>query len=57
MNVVMWAESITEKGAAVAAATDMAAAKALAEEIAAMTEAIVSGTDADGSGRLFGEDT
>ena len=52
MNVVRWAESIAEKGAAVAAATDMAAAKALAEEIAAMTEAIVSGTDADGSGRV-----
>lgn len=51
-NVVAWAEGIAEKAGAVAAATDMAGAKALAEEIAAMTEAIVSGTDADGSGRV-----
>ena len=51
-NVVMWAEAIAEKAAAVASATDMAAAKALAEEIATMTQAIVSGTDADGNGRV-----
>ncbi len=51
-NVAMWAESIAEKAAEVAAATDMAAAKALAEEIVAMTAAIVNGTDADGNGRV-----
>ena len=51
-NVVAWAESITEKAAAVASATDMAAATALAEEISAMTQAILSGMDADGNGRI-----
>lgn len=51
-NVVTWAESIVEKAAAVAAATDMAAAKALADEIATLTQAILSGTDADGNGRI-----
>ncbi len=51
-NVAMWAESIAEKANEVAAATDMAAAQALAEEIAAMTQAIVDGTDADGNGRI-----
>lgn len=51
-NVVTWAESIKEKAAAVAAATDMAAAKALADEIATLTQAILSGTDADGNGRI-----
>ena len=51
-NVVGWAESIVEKAAAVAAATDMAAAKALADEIAALTQAILSGMDADGDGRI-----
>ncbi|MCY4398525.1 MAG: hypothetical protein OXE96_04150 [Gemmatimonadetes bacterium] len=51
-NVATWAESVAEKAAAVASATDMAAAKALAEEIAAMTQAILSGTDADGNGRV-----
>ena len=51
-NVVMWAESIVVKAAAVAAATDMAAAKALANEIAGMTQAIVSGMDADGDGEI-----
>ncbi len=51
-NVAEWAESVAEKAAAVAGATDMAAAKALAEEIAAMTQAIVSGMDADGNGRV-----
>lgn len=51
-NVVGWAMSIGEKGAEVAAATDMAAAKALAEEIAAMVDAILNGTDADGNGRV-----
>ncbi|MCY3547082.1 MAG: hypothetical protein OXH51_13335 [Gemmatimonadetes bacterium] len=51
-NVAAWAESIAEKAAGVAAATDMAAAKALAEEIAAMTDAILNGTDADGNGRV-----
>ncbi len=51
-NVVTWAESIAEKAAAVAAATDMATAKALADEIAGMTQAILSGTDADGNGRI-----
>ncbi len=51
-NVVAWAEGIVAKAAEIAAATDMAAAKALADEIAAMTAAIVSGTDADGNGRV-----
>ena len=51
-NVVAWAESIVAKAAEVAAATDMAAAKALADEIAAMTQAILSGTDADDNGRV-----
>ena len=51
-NVVTWAESIKEKAAAVAAATDMTAAKALADEIATLTQAILSGTDADGDGRI-----
>ena len=51
-NVVTWAEAIVEKAALVASATDMEAAKALAEEIAAMTQAILSGTDADGNGRV-----
>lgn len=51
-NVAAWAESIAEKAAEVAAATDMAAAKALADEIAAMTDAILNGTDADGNGRV-----
>ena len=51
-NVVNWARDVAEKGAAVAAATDMAVAKAIAEEVAAITKAIVSGTDADGSGRI-----
>ncbi len=51
-NVAAWAESVAEKAAAVAGATDMAAAKVLAEEIAAMTQAIVSGMDADGNGRV-----
>lgn len=51
-NVVTWAESIAAKAAEIAAATDMAAAKALADEVAAMTQAILSGTDADGNGRI-----
>ena len=51
-NVAMWAESIAGKAAEVAAATDMAAAKALADEIVAMLDAIVNGTDADGNGRV-----
>ena len=51
-NVATWAEGIAEKAAEVAAATDMAAAKALAEEIAAMADAILNGTDADGNGRV-----
>lgn len=51
-NVAAWAESIAEKAAEVAAATDMAAAKALADEIVAMLDAIVNGTDADGNGRV-----
>ena len=51
-NVVTWAEAIVEKAALVASATDMEAAKALADEIAAMTQAILSGTDADGNGRV-----
>ena len=51
-NVVTWAESIVAKAAEVAAATDMAAAKTLADEIAAMTQAILVGTDADGNGRV-----
>ena len=51
-NVAMWAESIAGKAAEVAAATDMAGAKALADEIVAMLDAIVNGTDADGNGRV-----
>lgn len=51
-NVAAWAESIAEKAAEVAAATDMAGAKALADEIVAMLDAIVNGTDADGNGRV-----
>lgn len=51
-NVAAWAESIAEKAGEVAAATDMAAAKALADEIVAMLDAIVNGTDADGNGRV-----
>ena len=51
-NVVTWAEAIVEKAALVASAPDMEAAKALAEEIATMTQAILSGTDADGNGRV-----
>ena len=51
-NVAMWAESIAGKAGEVAAATDMAAAKALADEIVAMLDAIVNGTDADGNGRV-----
>lgn len=51
-NVAAWAQSIQEKAAEVEAATDMAGARALAEEIATMTEAIVSGMDADGNGRI-----
>lgn len=51
-NVAKWAGSIAEKAADIAGATDMDAAKALAEEIAAMTQAILSGMDADGNGRI-----
>lgn len=51
-NVAAWAESIAGKAGEVAAATDMAAAKALADEIVAMLDAIVNGTDADGNGRV-----
>ena len=51
-NVVMWAESVLEKASAVADATDMAMASEAAAEIAMMTQAIVSGTDADGDGRV-----
>ena len=51
-NAATWAEGIAEKAAEVAAATDMAAAKALAEEIAAMTDAIINGTDANGDGNV-----
>lgn len=51
-NVVTWAEAIMEKAAMVASATDMASAKAMAEEIAAMTQAILSGMDADENGRV-----
>lgn len=51
-NVATWGEGIAGKAAEVAGATDMAAAMALAEEIAAMVDAIVNGTDADGNGRI-----
>ena len=51
-NAVDWAEAIKEKAAMIASATDMASAKAMADEIAAMTQAIVSGMDADGNGRV-----
>lgn len=51
-NVAAWAQSIQEKAAEVEAATELTGARALAEEIATMTEAIVSGMDADGDGRI-----
>lgn len=51
-NVAAWAQSIQEKAAEVEAASDVDAARALAEEIAAMADAIVSGMDADGNGRI-----
>ena len=51
-NVVTWAEAIVEKAGMVASATDMESAKAMADEIAAMTQAILSGMDADGNGRV-----
>ena len=51
-NVATWGEGIAEKAAEVAGATDMAAAKALADEIAAMVDAIMNGMDADGDGRV-----
>ena len=51
-NVVTWAEAIMEKAGMVASATDMESAKAMADEIAAMTQAILSGMDADGNGRV-----
>ena len=51
-NVVTWAEAIVEKAGMVAGATDMESAKAMADEIAAMTQAILSGMDADGNGRV-----
>ena len=51
-NVATWGEGIAEKAGEVAGASDMAAAKALADEIAAMVDAIVNGTDADGNGRI-----
>ena len=51
-NVVTWAEAIVEKAGMVASATDMESAKAMAEEIIAMTHAILGGMDADGNGRV-----
>ena len=51
-NVVTWAEAIMEMAGMVASATEMASAKATADEIAAMTQAILSGMDADGNGRV-----
>ena len=51
-NVVTWAEAIMEKAGMVASATDMASAKAMADEIAALTQAILTGMDADGNGRV-----
>ena len=50
--MVTWAEAIMEKAGMVASATDMESAKAMADEIAAMTQAILSGMDADGNGRV-----
>lgn len=51
-NAVTWAEAIVEKAGMIAAATDMESAKAMADEIVAMTHAILSGMDADGNGRV-----
>ena len=51
-NVVTWAEAIMEKAGMVASATDMESAKAMADEIAALTQAILTGMDADGNGRV-----
>ncbi len=51
MNVAGWAEGIAEMAAAIADATDMMAAMAMAEEIVTMLDAIMNGMDADGDGR------
>ena len=51
-NVVAWAEAIAEKAAGVAAATDMAAGQGTRRRDRRMTQAILSGTDADGNGRI-----
>ena len=51
-NVVTWAEAIMEKAGMVASTTDMESAKAMADEIAALTQAILTGMDADGNGRV-----
>ncbi len=50
-NVVEWARRVIELCAEVKASEDQAAAAELAKEIQAMTQAMVSGQDADGNGR------
>ena len=51
-NVAMWARGILEKAEQIAATDDMGMAAQVAQEIAGMTQAILSGTDADGNGRV-----
>jgi len=51
-NVVARAQRIMELAAEVKATDDVAAAAAMAEEIQELTQAIVSGHDADGDGRV-----
>ncbi len=51
-NVVEWARQVIDLCAKVKASEDQAAAAELANEIQAMTQAIVSGRDADGNGRI-----
>ena len=50
-NVVEWARRVIELCAEAKAAEDQAVAAELAKEIQAMTQAMVSGQDADGNGR------
>lgn len=51
-NVVMWSESIIEKGNAIQEASDAAAAAELAREVQMMVTSIVSGHDANGDGNI-----
>ncbi len=50
-NVVEWAQRVIELCAEAKATDDQAAAAELAKEIQTMTQAMVSGMDADGNGR------